>query len=103
MSPLDILVHVRTAEGESPATRAGFALGQRLQTYLYALYVAPVGAVAFSTPETVVFQVQEADQLYNEALAQQGWWRSLLDKHQASGEWLVAQGEAVEALYHAAR
>ncbi len=103
MSQLDILVHVRNAESESLAARAGFALARRLQTYLYGLYVAPMGAVAFSTPETVVFQVHEADHLYDEALARKIWWQARLDEHQAAGEWLVAQGEPVEALCHAAR
>lgn len=103
MSQLDILVHVRNAEGESLAARAGFALAQRLQAYLYGLYVAPIGAVAFSTPETVVFQVNEADHLYEVALARQGWWQARLDEHKSAGEWLVAQGEPVEALCHAAR
>lgn len=103
MSQLDILVHVRNAEGESLAVRAGFALAQRLQAYLYGLYVAPIGAVAFSTPETVVFQVQEADHLYNEALARKDGWQARLDEHKTAGEWLVAQGEPVEALCHAAR
>jgi nucleotide-binding universal stress UspA family protein len=96
-------VHVRSAEGESLAARAGFALAQRLQAYLYGLYVAPMGAVAFSTPETVVFQVHEADHLFDEAMARKDWWQAQLDAHHAAGEWLVAQGEPVEALCHAAR
>jgi nucleotide-binding universal stress UspA family protein len=103
MSQFDILVHVRSADGESLAARAGFAVAQRLQAYVHGLYVAPLGAVVFSTPETVVFQAQEADHLYNEALARQAWWQSQLDAHKTSGEWLVAQGEAVESLCYAAR
>jgi len=103
MSQLDILVHVRNAEDEPLAVRAAFALTQRLDGYLYGLYVAPLGAVAFSTPETVVFQATEADHLYKDALARRGWWQELLTRHNARGEWLVAQGEPVEALCHAAR
>lgn len=103
MSQLDILIHVRDAESESLAARAGFALAQRLQAFLYGLYVAPMGTVVFSTPETVVFQAQEADHFYNKALARQGWWQAQLDTHKAAGEWLVAQGEPVESLCHAAR
>lgn len=103
MSAFDILVHVRETRGEPLAARAAFALAQRLDAYLYGLYVAPLGAVAFSTPETVVFQVHEADRLYADAQAQDGWWRDLLQAHDASGQWLVAQGEAVEALCHSAR
>src|SRR5262249_44711254 len=66
-------------------------------------YVAPLGAVAFSTPETVVFQATEADHLYQEALARSAWWTDLLATNSAVGEWLVAQGEPVEALCLAAR
>jgi len=103
MPPLDILVHVRNAEGEPLAVRAALALSQRRAGYLYGLYVAPLGAVAFSTPETVVFQATEADHLYRDALARRAWWQSVLTASAAQGEWLVAQGEPVEALCHAAR
>ena len=103
MSVFDILVHVRETRGEPVAARAAFALAQHLHAYLYGLYVAPLGAVAFSTPETVVFQVQEADRLYAEAQTQGTWWRDLLATHGRHGEWLVAQGETVEALCHCAR
>ena len=102
-SQLDILVHVRTADGQPLAARAACALAKRISGYLYGLYIAPLGAVAFSTPETVVFQATEADHLYKDALARQGWWQELLDAQHARGEWLVAQGEPVEALCLAAR
>ena len=103
MAQLDVLVHVRNTEGESLAARAGLALAQRMPAFLYGLQIAPMGAVAFSTPETVVFQVHEADHLYNEALARRDWWQSLLTAHGAAGEWMAAQGDPVEALCHAAR
>src|SRR5438309_1658751 len=103
MSQLDILVHVRNADGEPLTTRAAFALARRIGGYLYGLYVAPLGAVAFSTPETVVFQATEADHLYREALARRDWWHTQLGANAARGEWLVAQGEPVEALCLAAR
>jgi nucleotide-binding universal stress UspA family protein len=103
MPQSDILVHVRNAEGESRAAQAAFALAPQLDAYLHGLYVASMGAVAFSTPETVVFQAQEADEFYTQALARRAWWQSLLDAHARSGEWLVAQGEPVEVLCHAAR
>jgi nucleotide-binding universal stress UspA family protein len=103
MSAFDILVHLRETRDEPLAARAALALGKRLDAYLYGLYVAPLGAVAFSTPETVVFQVHEADRLFAEARLQGDWWRDLLSRHSARGEWLVAQGEAVEALCHCAR
>ncbi len=103
MPQFDILVHVRSADGESLAARAAFMLARRLDAHLHGMYVASLGAVAFSTPETVVFQVHEADHFYDEAMARRSWWQGLLDSHAVSGEWLVAQGEPVEALCHAAR
>jgi nucleotide-binding universal stress UspA family protein len=103
MSGFDIVVHVRETAGEPRAAKAACVLAARLQAYLYGLFVAPLGAVAFSTPETVVFQVNEADRLYNDAIAKRGWWENLLTAHGCQGEWLVAQGEPVEALCHAAR
>ena len=103
MSQLDILVHVRNADGEPLAARAALAIVRRVGGYLYGLYVAPLGAVAFSTPETVVFQATEADQLYRDALARRSWWQEQLAAANAQGEWLVAQGEPVEALCLASR
>ena len=103
MDTLDILVHVRDTKDDSLAARAALAISQRTPSHLYGLHVAPMGAVAFSTPETVVFQVHEADHLYSESLARKGWWEKLLADNSAKGEWLAAQGEPVEALCHAAR
>jgi len=103
VADFDILVHVRNYEGESLAATVGLALAQRLHAHALGLYVAALGSVAFSTLETVVFQVQEADDLYQAALAQRGAWEKRLAAHQVSGEWLVAQGEPVEAICHAAR
>lgn len=103
MSGFDIAVHVRDTAGEPLAARAAWLLAARLRTYVYGLYVAPLGAVAFSTPETVVFQVNEADRLYEDARARRSWWQQLLQKNACAGEWLVAQGEPVEALCHCAR
>lgn len=103
MSAFDILVHVREFGSEPLAASAAFTIAHKLQAFVYGLYVAPLGAVAFSTPETVVFQVNEADRLYDEASARRDWWSALLTAASCSGEWLVAQGEPVEALCHAAR
>lgn len=103
MSRVDMLVHLRSHEGESLAAAAALALARRVEAYVYGLYVAPMGSVAFSTPETVVFQVHEADHLYEQARAQGGWWQAQLAQAGVAGEWLVAQGEPVEAICHAAR
>ena len=103
MASCDILAHVRRLDGESLAASVAFALAQRLGAHVSGLYVAPFGSMAYSTLETVVFQVQEADQLYGEAIAQRGAWEQRLAANNVSGEWLVAQGEPVEAICHAAR
>jgi nucleotide-binding universal stress UspA family protein len=103
MSCFDVLVHLRDFDGDSLAARTAYLLARRLPCHLYGLYVAPMGVAAFSTPETVVFEVQEADRLYREALARESWWREQLTTQSLRGEWLVAQGDAVDALCHAAR
>ena len=103
MAHFDILVHLRRYEGDSLSAAVAFTLAQRLQAYVLGLYVASLGSVAYSTLETVVFQVQEADDLYLSATAQQAAWQQRLATHGLSGEWLVAQGEPVEAICHAAR
>ena len=103
MADFDILVHVRRYEGEALAATVAMILAQRLGAHVSGLYVAPLGSVAYSTLDTVVFQVQEADDLYDNALAQRGAWERRLATHQLGGEWLVAQGEPVEAICHAAR
>jgi nucleotide-binding universal stress UspA family protein len=103
MAQFDILVHVRRYDGDSLSATVGFALAQRLQAHVLGLYVASLGSVTYSTLETVVFQVQEADDLYGAALAQRAEWQQRLVTHGVSGEWLVAQGEPVEAICHAAR
>lgn len=100
---LDILVHVREAAGESLAARVALAIARRRPAYLYGIHVAPLGGVVFSTPETAVFQAQEADQLYRDALARKSWWDGQIQSASANGEWLAAQGETVEVLCHAAR
>ncbi|HEX6832468.1 MAG TPA: universal stress protein [Rudaea sp.] len=100
---MDLLVHIRNHDEASPAIEVAARLARQLDGFLYGLYVAPMGAVTFSTPETVVFQVQEADRLYQEALEKGTWWRAQLERHGLRGESLVAQGEPVEAICHAAR
>ena len=103
MARFDILVHVRRYEGDSLAASVALTLAHRLDAYLSGLYIASLGTVAYSTLETVVFQVQEADDLYNTALAQREGWARRLAAAGVEGEWLVAQGEPVEAVCHAAR
>jgi nucleotide-binding universal stress UspA family protein len=102
MARYDILVHVRRYEGSSLAASVALALAPKLDAHVSGLYVASLGTVAYSTLETVVFQVQEADDLYDTALAQRDGWQTRLAAAGISGEWLVAQGEPVEAICHAA-
>lgn len=103
MARFDILVHVRHHEGDSLAASVALALARRLDAHVSGLYVASLGTVAYSTLETVVFQVQEADELYHAALEQRDAWMQRLASAGVAGEWLVAQGEPVEAICHAAR
>lgn len=103
MAHYDILVHLRRYAGESLAASVGILLAQRLQAHVLGLYVAALGSVTYSTLETVMFQVQEADDLYEIAREQSVAWQQRLHAHALAGEWLVAQGEPVEAICHAAR
>lgn len=103
MAHFDILVHLRHYEGESLSAAVAFTLAKRLHGHVLGLYVASLGTVSYSTLETVVFQVQEADDLYLAATAQGAAWQQRLTQRGLSGEWLVGQGEPVEAICHAAR
>ena len=103
MARFDILVHIRRYEGDSLAADIALALARRLDAHVSGFYVASLGTVAYSTLETVVFQVQEADELYNTALAQREGWARRLAEAGVEGDWLVAQGEPVEAICHVAR
>lgn len=103
MTQLDILVHVREGDNDPLAARAAIAIAQRVPAHVYGLGVAPLGSVAFTTPETVSFQAHEADRLFAEQDARRNWWRDYLAARNANGEWLAAQGEPVEAICHAAR
>jgi nucleotide-binding universal stress UspA family protein len=103
MTPLDILVHVREGDADPLAARTAIAIAQRVPAHLYGLGVAPLGPVAFTTPETVSFQAYEADRLFAEQNARREWWRDYLGARGANGAWLAAQGEPVEAICHAAR
>lgn len=103
MTQLDILVHVREGDADPLAARAAIAIARRVPAHLYGLGVAPLGSVAFTTPETVSFHAYEADRLFAELGARRAWWRDYLAAHAVDGEWLTAQGEPVEAICHAAR
>jgi nucleotide-binding universal stress UspA family protein len=103
MTHLDILVHVREGDTDPLAARTAIAIARRVPAHLYGLGVAPLGAVAYTSPDMVSFQAYEADRLFAEQDARRKWWRDYLASHQASGEWLAAQGEPVEAICHAAR
>lgn len=100
---LDILVHVRRAEAQSPAVRVGLALAQRLRAWATGLEIVPIAPAAFASPEAVALYVGEADSLYQEALDRGAFWREQLAGAGVQGEWQVSQGDTVEALCHASR
>jgi nucleotide-binding universal stress UspA family protein len=103
MAQLDILVHIREGDADPLAARTAIAIAQRVPAHLYGLGVAPLGSVAYTSPDTVSFQAHEADRLFAEQDARRTWWRDYLAARGATGEWLAAQGEPVEAICHAAR
>jgi nucleotide-binding universal stress UspA family protein len=103
MTALDILIHIREGDADPLAARTAIAIAQRVPSHLYGLGVAPLGSVAYTTPDMMSFQAHEADRLFAEQDARRNWWRDYLASRGANGEWLAAQGEPVEAICHAAR
>lgn len=99
----DVLIHLRRADVPTPAGRVGLALAQRLDAWAIGLHVVPIASTAFASPEAVALYVNEADDVYRDALACAPAWRAQLDAHGVHGEWQVAQGDAIEALCHASR
>jgi nucleotide-binding universal stress UspA family protein len=103
MSAFDLLLHLRRCDEPTAAVRIGLALARRLGAWTLGLHVVPIASAAFASPEAVAMQVHEADRLYRDAGARAAWWYELLAAHQLQGAWQVAQGDAVEAVCHAAR
>jgi nucleotide-binding universal stress UspA family protein len=99
----DILVHVRRCEGIPLSAEMGLRLARTLGAHLTGLYVAPIAAAAFAAPEAIAIQVVESNREYESARACAGWWSTLLESESVDGTWAVAQGDAVEAICHAAR
>ena len=85
MTQLDILVHIREGDADPLAARTAIAIARRVPAHLYGLGVAPLGAVAYTTPETVSFQAYEADRLFAEQAARRAWWREYLTARDAGG------------------
>ncbi len=103
MAQLDILIHIREGDADPLAARIAIAIARRVPAHLYGLGVAALGSVTYTSPEAMSFQAYEADRLFAEQNARRTWWRDYLASRGASGEWLAAQGEPVEAICHAAR
>ncbi|MGA9829020.1 MAG: hypothetical protein WBQ57_11910, partial [Rhodanobacteraceae bacterium] len=78
MAKLDVLIHLRRTEGDTPAVLAGLALAKRLDAWVLGLHVVPIASAAFATPEAVAVQVHQADQFYEEALTRAAWWHAQL-------------------------
>ena len=102
-SALDVLIHLRRADGVTPAATVGLALAQRLGAWATGLHVVPIAATAFASPEAVALYVNETDALYRDALQREGFWREQLAAHGIGGEWQVSQGDTIESLCHASR
>jgi nucleotide-binding universal stress UspA family protein len=103
MSAFDLLIHLRRCEDGSPSGEVGLRLAARLGAHALGLHVVALSPVAFATPEAVALHANETSHLIDDARARAPWWRSQLDRHGVHGEFQVVQGDAVEALCHAAR
>ncbi|MEO8459378.1 MAG: universal stress protein [Dokdonella sp.] len=103
MSPVELTIHLRRCGVEGSAARVGMSLAQSLRAHVVGLHTITVSPATFTSPEAVSLQVQESDDLYQDALAQAPWWMQQLAAHGLTGEWKVTQGDAVEALCHASR
>lgn len=103
MTRYDILLHLSRLDALSPAAKAALNLARRLDAWLGALHVVPMGPAAFASPEGVAVQVAESDSLLRDAEARAGWWRAALAEAGVAGDWQVTAGDAVGALCHAAR
>lgn len=103
MSDFDVVIHLRRCEGSVPATEAGLTLAARLGAHTLGLHVVAMSTAAFVSPEAVAVQVNETTHLLDEARQREPWWREQLGRHGLAGEFQVVQGDAVEALCHAAR
>ena len=103
MRAFDLLIHLRRCEDGTPSGEAGLRLAARLGAHALGLHVVTQSPVAFATPEAVALHASESTHLFDEARTRAPWWQSQLDRHGVSGEFQVVQGDAVEALCHAAR
>ena len=103
MSEFDVVIHLRRCESDVPATEAGLTLAARLGAHTLGLHVVALSTAAFVSPEAVAVQVNETSHLLEQARARAPWWREQLDRHGLQGDFQVVQGDAVDALCHAAR
>lgn len=99
---LDLLVHMPCAAGQTPALRAALFIAGRLPARVDALCVAQMPATAFSVPEAVTFQLEEAGERRREAERVAPWFDDLLHRHDVEGRWHVAQGDEVQGVCHCA-
>lgn len=102
MHATDLLLHVRGGDNDSVALRIALALARRLGARLDGLCVAALPPAAFTVPEAVSMQIEEAEQRRREAQAHAAWYLQQLQQHALDGEWRVAQGDEVPVICHAA-
>lgn len=99
----DVLLHVRRPIGDSFAVEAAFDLCVRHDAHLTALYVATIAPTAFTAPEAVALQMLEANREFDDAKRHRDTWEKRYAAHGIRGDWVVAQGDPVEAICHAGR
>lgn len=103
MSDFDVVIHLRRCDNVVPATEAGLSLAARLGAHTLGLHVVALSTAAFVSPEAVAVQVNETSHQLDEARQRAPWWQEQLEQRGLKGEFQVVQGDAVDALCHAAR
>lgn len=101
----DILVHAAELEGPTPAMHFGVALAKAFDAALTAVYACPdpVYAAPAYQPELLAAIIENARQLVLEAMQARARFTSwMTDAGAERATWLVAQGNARDALAQAA-
>ena len=99
----ELLIHLRRGDVETPAGSVGLQLAASLGAWATGLYVVAPAPTTYASPEAGTLFAGEADAEYRDALHCEPLWRAQLEARGVSGEWKVAQGDAIEALSHASR
>jgi nucleotide-binding universal stress UspA family protein len=100
--PFDILLSLHRGGQDSPLLSAAMNVAERLHARLDALCVTAMPAPAFTVPEAVSFQLEEAGERRRQAEAHADWYQRTLAARGIEGRWMVAQGDEVPTICHVA-